>query len=353
MPKPRILLDVLAFSPRDGGFATLVTNLLETCTVLEEFEFVAAYHAQYGSLFRGLPLGTVPIEFPSRIRFFVSAFFMPQLVRKVRANAVHFEISSVPSLLGVPASVTVADLHFLMDPTAFGSGLRKRIMRFYWERYFCKSLRRAKLIKAISRTTREDVRRLVSSSLSPFVIYPFVNPSSPPPSRKVWPGSGEPIRLLFLGSIVPRRNLPFLLRALPAIERTWELDIAGSHWWGFRDVEQRLGDSRIRCHGYVSNEERESLLLKCHILIAPSLYEGFGYPVVEAISRGCLALTSDVSVFREYVPEQCRFDLSDPRSLACMVNQLDAQHYDRLRDLSRAQIKQFSPVEHRAGHRAM
>jgi glycosyltransferase involved in cell wall biosynthesis len=351
MAKPRIILDLLAFAPEDGGFATLVANLLETCSALDEFEFLVAHHAKYGSVFADSPLETLPVGFPSKARFFASALVMPHLVRRARANAVHCEISAVPPLLGVPASVTVADLHFLMDPSAFGRGLKQRIMRFYWERYFCRSLRRAKVVKAISRTTREDIRRLISDSLSPMLIYPFVHPS--PSSTKVWPASGEPIRILFLGSIVPRRNLPFLLRALAALERTWELDIAGSRWWGFKDVERLLGDKRIRYHGYVSNEERERLLVECHLLVAPSLYEGFSYPVVEAISRDRLALTSDVAVFREYVPEQCRFDLSDSRSLAQLVNRLDSATYDRLRGLSRERIKQFSPGAHQDGHRTM
>ena len=114
-----------------------------------------------------------------------------------------------------------------------------------------------------------------------------------------------------------------------------------------------LTDERIRYYGPVSNEERETLLNDSHIVIAPSLYEGFGCPVVEAVSRGGLALTSDVPVFREYVPDECRFDLSAPEKLADLYNRLDESVYDRLRQLSRTRVERFSSVLHRDGYRRL
>jgi len=351
--KPRIIIDALAFAPHDGGFTTLIANLLDTCSALGEFEFFVAHHKGYTSTFAKWPLPGLKVEFPAKARFFVSALILPYLVRSVRATAVHCEISAVPRFLGVPSSVTVTDLYFLIDRTASGRGVKHWIMQLYWERYFARSLQRAEVIKAISQTTADDVRRLVSPSLSPVVIHPFANAAHSVVAKRSWPADGEPVRLLFLGSIVPRKNLLFLLRALPAFKVNWLLDVVGNPWWGFAEIAPLLVSPRIRYHGHVSNEERDRLLLECHIIIVPSLYEGFSYPTIEAIGRGCLALTSNVSVFREYVPEQCRFDLNDPQNLADLFNRLDQQTYALLRELSSKCIARFSREAHIEGHRIM
>lgn len=350
--KPKILLDALAYAPRDGGFTTALNNVLVSCREIDEFDFVVAHHRKYSSIFREFNLPTLPVSFPQKLRFFASLVLLPLLVRRARADAVHCEISALPAGLGVSGSVTVHDLFFLLEPETGGTTIGKRAMtHLYWGRVFTGSLRRARVVKAISRTTADDVRRLVGAELPVAVARPRVDAPRKAVPRRSWPEEGEPVRLLFVGNVVPRKNLPFLLQALPYFRGDWRLDIAGNLGWGTADLSAIVRDPRVTVHGYVSDGERDRLLAECHVLIMPSLWEGFGAPVAEAMSHGMLVLASDIATFREYVPAECRFSLDDPGYLAERYNRLDAATYGRLLPLCRDAVQRFSPEAHVQSHR--
>ena len=352
LAKPRILLDALAYAPQDGGFTTSLHDLLVSCREIDEFDFVVAHHRRCSPIFGQFDLPTLPVDFPEKLRFFASLVLLPLLVRKVRADAVHCEISALPAGLGTAGSVTVHDLFFLEEPQMGGDTVGKRIMtHLYWKRIFIGSLRRARVVKAISETSADDVRRLVGTDLPVAVAHHRVGRPRKAVRRRSWPDKGEPVRLLFVGNIVPRKNLPFLLQALPHFRGDWRLDIAGNLGWGTNGLGTMIRDPRVTVHGYVSDGERDRLLLQCHVLIMPSAWEGFCYPVAEAMSHGMLVLTSDINAFREYVPDECRFGLDEPRHLAERYNRLDATTYSRLLPLCRRAVRRFSPEAHVQSHR--
>ncbi|MEP7082643.1 MAG: glycosyltransferase [Chloroflexota bacterium] len=345
------MIDALAYSPTDGGLTTAVHDLMHTCRQLLEFEFVVAHPRQHTSAFGRYGLETVSVAVPRRLRFFVSLLVLPLLARRTRAAAVHCEISALPRFLGVPGSLTVNDVYFLIDRAAGGRSIRQRIMQAYWERLFLASARRARVVKTISESTADDLRRLVAADL-PIVLCepPVTVPSVSKPLRERLLGADEELRLLFLGSVVPRRNLPFLLRALQLVRRPWRLDVVGSLWWGMGELGSVATDTRVQLHGYVPDAERERLLAEAHLLVAPSLHEGFGYPAAEAMSRGLPVFASDASSFREFVPQAWRFPLDDPTTLATMIDDLDAESFARMSDIARDAVRRFDQVNHTAKH---
>jgi len=328
-------------------------DLLNTCRHLEEFEFVVVHEWRYRSAFKAFGLPTYSVVIPRSLRFFASLALLPLIARRTRAAAVHCEISAVPWLIGVPASLTVDDLYFLIDRGAGGRTLRQRVMQVYWERLFTGSIRRATICKTISETTAADMRRLVSPDLSivlappPIVVPPDLERTRRPPA------GAEALRLLFVGSVVPRRNLPFLLSALRSVRRPWHLDVVGSLWWGADELGPLSTDERVRFHGYVPDAERERLMAEAHLLVAPSRYEGFGYPVAEAMGRGLPVLASDAASFREFVPPAWRFGLDDPALLASMIDRLDADRLSEMSDAAPAAVARFSPANHRERHREL
>ena len=137
--RPRILVDAIAYSPHDGGFTTALHDLLDTCRRLQEFEFVIVHDRKYSSVFRAFGLATYSVVIPKSLRFFASLALLPFIARRIGATAVHCEVSALPWFLGVPGSVTVHDLYFLIDPRAGGRTLRQRVMRRYWEGVFLAS----------------------------------------------------------------------------------------------------------------------------------------------------------------------------------------------------------------------
>ncbi len=350
--RPRILLDALAYEPGDGGFATAVRDLCATCASLREIDFVVACHRAHETWFASRGLATTAVRFPRKLRFFAPLLMLSKVARRTGADAVHCEISALPAGLGVPGSVTVHDLFALRRPNVGGSGPGKRLMTYYWTRLFPASLRRAKVVKAISETTAADVCELVDADIDVAVVRPRIDPPSPPWRTRRWPAADEPLRLLFLGSVVPRKNLPFLLEALLLVGRPWTLQIAGNLWWGTGDV--RLdANPHVRLHGPVTDARREALFRSSHALVLPSVYEGFGYPAAEAMARDRLALTSDIAAFREYVPEGCRFAIDDPAALADLIDALDADAYQRLVGEGRRSVDRFDADTHLAGHRRL
>lgn len=109
--------------------------------------------------------------------------------------------------------------------------------------------------------------------------------------------------VLFVGAIQKRKNV---LRLVQAFERTpveWKLVLAGSMGYGSGDVvdavEQSSRRADITMAGYVSDEQLETLYRRASIFAFPSLDEGFGIPILEAMSRGVPVLTSNQSALPE------------------------------------------------------
>lgn len=116
-----------------------------------------------------------------------------------------------------------------------------------------------------------------------------------------------PAYFLFVGTLEPRKNLPRLLRAFRRfVEETasgLSLKIAGNVGWGGQNIAgmvKELGISdRVELLGRVSDDQLRGLYSNAHTLLMPSLYEGFGLPVIEALSCGVPVVTSENSAMSE------------------------------------------------------
>jgi glycosyltransferase involved in cell wall biosynthesis len=345
-------LDALAYAPRDGGFATAIHDVLRSAAATDDVEVVTAVHRAHARGLERFGTRVIGVRFPPRARFFAGQYLIPRLARRVRADVVHSEISALPRHLGRPASVTVNDLYLLMDPATGGQSLSQRAMTRYWSGPFIRSLHRATAVKAISQTTADDVARLVSRDIDVQVIRPRIEPVAHAP-RPPAPTGGEPIRILAVGSVVPRRNLPFLLQAMQRVERPWTLDVVGSNWWGSGDLQSHARDRRIAWHGYVSDDRLGQLRAECHLFVSASRYEGFGYPVGEALAQGMAVLGSDIPTYREFLPAAWRFPLDDPSQLARRIDDLDAETYVKMTEQAVGLTAMFAPEHHAAAQRRL
>ena len=112
---------------------------------------------------------------------------------------------------------------------------------------------------------------------------------------------------LFVGTLEPRKNLRRLLQAFASLDTSTKdratLVIAGDRGWGNVDVKRWINelalDGRVIVPGYVSDELLSTLYSHAQFLVMPSLYEGFGLPLVEAMSFGKPVLTSNRSSLPE------------------------------------------------------
>src|SRR5581483_7758247 len=129
--------------------------------------------------------------------------------------------------------------------------------------------------------------------------------------------------VLFLGTIEPRKNVDVLLDgygSLPAsLREEFELVVAGPVGWAKAETRRRL--SGIRYLGYVPEQDLPPLTAAAAVFAYPSLYEGFGFPVAQALAAGTPVVTSNVSSLPEVAGDAAL--LIDPRSTEAVRGALE------------------------------
>ena len=220
--------------------------------------------------------------------------------------ALHYPLTvALPSVPDVPAAVTVLDLQHVLLPEFFS-----RAERLYRDLVYRRSVERAQVVITISEHVKEtivehlaieadrvhaiplgvDLRRFAGGLANrlPMVVYP----------ANAWPHKNHD--RLFEAFRIVTRELPELTLVLTG------------------DGADRLQlPDGVEHRGYVSAEELAALYGSAAALVFPSLYEGFGQPVVEAMASGCPVACSRAGALPEVCGEAARyFDPRDPEAIA-------------------------------------
>jgi len=199
--------------------------------------------------------------------------------------------------------------------------------------YAEKILVRAAGLIAVSESTKNDAVRMLGLNPDRIeVIYPGVTDEFFHPTiegvRRVKDRYGlERPYVLFLGTIEPRKNVDTLLDAwgqMPAdCRKATDLVVAGPEGWASENTVARLRSAGrgVRYLGYVPENDLPSLIAGATVFAYPSLYEGFGFPVAQALAAGVPVVASNVSS----LPEVCGDSsvLVDPRSPAEISSALE------------------------------
>ncbi len=204
-----------------------------------------------------------------------------------------------------------------------------RLGRLFAERV----MRRANGLIAISESTRNDAVRVIGLDPDKItVIYPGVNAAyfnaSAAEGRAVAARYGlKNPYVLFVGTVEPRKNMRTLVDAwkrLPGdLRAVFELAVAGSGGWGDPEMlaALRAGIPGVRYLGYVPERDMPSLTAGAALFAYPSLYEGFGLPVAQALAARVPVVTSNVSSLPEVAARGGV--LVDPRSPVEMAAALE------------------------------
>ncbi len=274
-----------------------------------------------------------------------SEFYLPLWVRK---DAVDIFWSPMPRLArclpaGVPKVITVHDLVWrhagrTMHP-------RTRLIEKFGSPF---AVREADGIIVDSQSTSEALKREFSNDqIKPVVIYPgttFVKCSHSSDLLNKYSISQD--YFLFVGTLEPRKNLRHLLIAyaeLPLeVKSKAMLIIAGGKGWGKVDLHRTVIEFNLVEHvkllGYVSDQTLASLYKNALFLAMPSLYEGFGLPLVESMAHGTPVLTSNNSSMPEVAGNAGL--LVDANNISSITNGLNQLIINKdLRDKLAAQAK--------------
>ncbi|MBI4494574.1 MAG: glycosyltransferase family 4 protein [Chloroflexi bacterium] len=229
---------------------------------------------------------------------------LPLELLRVEADLLHSVDAIPPFRRRCPAVITVGDLGFLRYPetvTAASAAYYGQVGR---------AVHSAEHILTYSESSAEDLRsRLEVPSekitVAPLAADPSYRRVEQPETALVRLGVARPY-LLFVGTIEPRKNLPTLVKAFATIAREFpevSLVVAGRRGWLERpvfDLVEELGlRQRVRFLGNVPGQELPSLYSGAEVFAFPSLHEGFGLPVLEAMACGCPVLCSNTSSLPE------------------------------------------------------
>lgn len=281
----------------------------------------------------------------------------PLALRQQKADLVHGLVNVLPLSTTLPAIVTVHDLSFLRFPDKF-----LRAKRWYLRQLCRASVHKARHVIAVSRQTAADLQQfwgIDEHKIS--VIYNGVGEEfTPAPAEAIEVfrrQRGLPERFfLYLGTLEPRKNLPLLIRAFAewraettAANREIKLVIAGAKGWFYEQifalVKQLQVEEVILFPGFVPAAELPDWYRAAELFIYPSLFEGFGLPVLEAMACGAPVICSDTGSLLEVVGHSAlTFPAQDEAALAVRLHQImtDAPLRQELRRMGLARAQQFS-----------
>ncbi len=244
-------------------------------------------------------------------------------LRRGRFSLAHFTNFWVPVLKakGVPYVVTIHDLAPLHFPQAFS-----RAYQLYFKQAVELSIKTSDLVLTVSETIRKEVLerfpieetkiRTAYAGLSPTMLRSAKTPREVFNQIAGKRGIKTPY-FLFIGTLEKRKNILTLVRSFRKIRKEMEchLVLAGRPGHGYEEIQKELGPEPhkdgIILAGYVSEEEKIALYDWATALVFPSLYEGFGIPLVEAMSRQVPIVASRIATSEEIAGEAALF-VDDP-----------------------------------------
>lgn len=364
-----IALDGLPLQVRSAGIAAYTASLVRAMARLRpeaRFLLLGLSDLARAALRAAPPEHAEPV-LPSNLRWCKSTLYplitgyplpLPRIVplraATGRVDLFHATNYVLPRAPGVPLVVTVHDLALLRHPDLGTPALRRLVARTAY------SVREARRVIADSEATRRDVIALLEVEPSkvravPLGCDPLFAPGDADVARREVArhfGIEQPY-VLHVGTIEPRKNLERLVAAFGRARREYHLPhilvLAGAPGWGIEAVRTRIAREGladvVRLTGSVSGDQLLALYRAASLFAFPSLYEGFGLPVLEAMACGTPVLSSNAAALPEVVGEAALMvDPCDDDALTAAIGRGigDAALRDQLQRAGPARAAQFT-----------
>ncbi|WP_295838913.1 glycosyltransferase family 1 protein [uncultured Microbacterium sp.] len=317
----RVLVDLLFFTGKQGGTETVAREIYSRLADRPGWEFVGYASRELvaagADWFPGRLIDS-GLQCDKRPQWAWGELFgVSRAARSADADLIHAPANFGPPRPSVPMILTLHDVLAFKRPEFLPS----KIGVIPTKLLIGGAARAASHIVTVSEAARADILEVTGRSADDVtVVHPGgsgVRDDSSPQPR-----SG----LFSLGNRMPHKNFPRLLEALALIPETSRpvLTISGSHGDDpLRAVAADLGIEKwVDLRGWLTKDEVENLYRSSAAVVFPTLFEGFGLPVLEGMERGCPVICSDIPVLREVGADAVRyFDPLDPADIARRIEQ--------------------------------
>lgn len=279
---------------------------------------------------------------------------VPRVLRKIKADVFVSPDGYCSLTTKIPQCLVIHDLGFLHFPEAYKKShvgfLKARTPAF---------LRKAQTVVTVSEFSKEDILRNYKTDPGKIaVVYNGVKTIFRPPGaeekdfvKEKYTGGKE--YFIYAGAVQPRKNLVNLLKAFSIFKKRMQsnmkLVIAGRLAWKNEEFIQLINTYKYRSDvvlaGYLAEEDLALLMGSAYALVYPSLFEGFGVPVVEAMKCGIPVLTSQNTSMQEVAADAALyFNPKDHLDIAdkMMMVYRDEKLRNQLIEKGRAQSDKYS-----------
>lgn len=325
-----VLVDATAIPADRGGVGRYVDGVLGAMPG----QVIVVVQPRDEARFRAFPgVRVIPvtgIESTSR-RLLWEQTGLPDLIRETTADVMFSPHYTMPLRSPVPVVVTFHDATFFSDPS-----VHTLAKRMFFRRWTATSARRAAAIIVPSSATATELRRHAGIHREMEVIPHGVDhgrfrPPTPSEVEVVADAVGDDGRgwIAFLGTLEPRKNVPALVEAYGRIAARRAdipvLALAGASGWerGLdRAIDAIADPGKVRRLGYLDLSLLPAFLGGARVVAYPSLGEGFGLPVLEAMACGGTVLTTRRLALPEVGGESVAYSEPDPASIGAALEEL-------------------------------
>lgn len=313
----RIGIDATALPPQPVGAGNYIIQLIRALVALDGEDELVIFVQDMGRSLIDIP-GSRQVEWviladrnPGTRLIWEQTFF-PQLIRRSRVDLMHALHYTRPIKLPCSSVVTFHDMTFFLYPQ-----LHTLSKRLFFPIAIRASARKADALIAVSESTRQDAIRLLNIPANKISTTQLgVDPSFRPitdrtEKRKIVEKYDLPEKfILYVGLVEPRKNLPLLIRAYKKLVDNGvkhNLVLVGRYGWMFEEVLQQINvlnlEDKVFLAGYVPQADLPLVYNLSSLFVYPTIYEGFGLPVLEAMACGIPVITTEVSSLPEIVGE--------------------------------------------------
>jgi glycosyltransferase involved in cell wall biosynthesis len=244
----------------------------------------------------------------------------PRAARRARVDLLHNTLNTAPAFPGVPQVTTIHDVVYKRFPETAGRlnlGVALLVPL---------AARRSNVILTDSQASRQDIIEFLGVEPARIAVAPLgpglSEPDEPLPAAELRErlDLGKAPIVLTVAAKRPHKNLERLLDAFRRVETDAVLVVPGFET-SFEAELRQQGGERVRFLGWVDDRALDGLYRAATCFVLPSLAEGFGLPVLEAMARGTPVACSDISALREVAADAALY--FDPLDAASIGNALE------------------------------